>query len=444
MRVAGGLGVFLVGSLALGQSREPLCVTTRARRLVSGPYLRVNGSDRVVARPFPQGSPTAFLVAVRDPDHSLRVGDSRGLTRGPQELGWVPPRTTPRPSGMTFLRVDTDLAVQGEAVFVRDPVESPRPPDEETIAPGIPVGATVDAGVLVLEHLNGDLYATVVPPSGPVPEAHRVAEAPVPIAPDAHRGFVWLTMVERGAEGHRGALALAGTDDGSVVSLRFDGAGARMGEPSRWSRRVGGVMTLLPVPEGARPVALLERPVRGTTATGAQAREQVLVRLDDALEPVGEPERTGLGPYPTGYATRGSTLVLTQWAEARGLALATLPVRDGAVALELPRIWTTTPFAGVPLGHAMVRGGTILYDFMLHGDDVAGALHGYLAWVPPAGAPFARREVLPLRARVLAPPALLPAEDGFVAVLAEEDETGAGVDAVHVRCELVTFPAPRP
>jgi hypothetical protein len=342
---------------------------------------------------------------------------------------------------MTFLRVDPDLGVQGEAVFVRDPVMSPRPPDEETIAPGIPVGATVDAGVLVLEHLRGDVYATVVPPTGAVPVAARVAEAPVPLAADAHRGFVWLTLVERAREGRREALALAGTDDGSVVSLRFDGAGQRVGEPTRWSRRVGGAMTLLPVPEGARPVALLERPVRGTTAQGTQAREQVLVRLGDTLEPVSEPERTGLGPYPTGYATRGQTLVLTQWAEARGLALATLPVRDGSVTVELPRIYTTTPFAGVPLGHAMVRGGTILYDLMLHGDDVAGALHGYLAWVPPAGAPFARREVLPLRARVLAPPALLPAEDGFIAVLAGEDETGAGVDAAHVRCELVTLPA---
>ena len=41
-------------------------------------------------------------------------------------------------------------------------------------------------------------------------------------------------------------------------------------------------------------------------------------------------------------------------------------------------------------------------------------------------------------------PALLPAEDGFVAVMGVYDELGGGIDAVHVRCEMVTLPpAPR-
>jgi hypothetical protein len=35
---------------------------------------------------------------------------------------------------------------------------------------------------------------------------------------------------------------------------------------------------------------------------------------------------------------------------------------------------------------------------------------------------------------------LLPAEDGVVAVMANVDEMGGGVDAVHVRCDLVTLP----
>jgi hypothetical protein len=37
-------------------------------------------------------------------------------------------------------------------------------------------------------------------------------------------------------------------------------------------------------------------------------------------------------------------------------------------------------------------------------------------------------------------PALLPAGDGFVAVMGVYDELGGGIDAVHVRCEMVTLP----
>ncbi len=78
---------------------------------------------------------------------------------------------------------------------------------------------------------------------------------------------------------------------------------------------------------------------------------------------------------------------------------------------------------------------------MLHGDDVAGGLHAYVTYIPPAGTPYPRRDVIPLRARVIARPALLPAEDGVVVIMATYDELGGGVDAAHVRCEMLTLPA---
>ena len=337
-----------------------------------------------------------------------------------------------------MLRVDRGLRVVGEPRFVPDPVRGER--GSETYAPGIPAGATVDDGVLIVEHVAGDLYATVVAPDGTVAAPQRVAQAPLPTDGGAHRGFVWFSLAERRRDGQRGAALLAGTEDGEVTALAFDGHGARVGEPLLWSQRVGGAMQLAALPRG-EPVALLERPVFGTAMDGSQAREQVLVRLSPTLEPVGEPERLGLGPYPTTAVARGDDLVIAQWAESRGLAVATLPARDGRVEVALPRLWTTAPLEGIPLAHVAIRGaGNVLYDLMLQGDDVAGGLHAYLTWQAPAGPPFPRRDVIPWRARMITRPALLPAEDGVVVLMAAYDELGGGIDAAHVRCELVTLP----
>lgn len=441
-RTALALTLTLAPALASAQAREPLCVTTEVRRLVSAPYLQVNGSDYLAARPLPAPAAdgAAFVVAVRDPDHSLRVGDARDLARSVDEMEFDGPHpAADREPGLTVLRLDRAMRAVGEASFVADPVRGER--GAETYAPGIPAAATVDDGVLVVEHVAGDLYATVVPPAGPVPAPRRVAQAPAPQGENGHRGFVWFTLVERRRDGQRGAALLAGTDDGEVTALAFDGRGARVGEPVLWSQRVGGEMQLAAVPDG-EPVALLERPVRGTAMDGSQAREQVLVRLSPTLEPVGEPERLGLGPYPTAAVARGNDLVVTQWAESRGLAVSTLPARDGQVRVELPRLWTTSALEGIPLAHAATRGaGNIIYDLMLHGDDVAGGLHAYVTWLPPAGAPFPRRDVIPWRARMITRPALLPAEDGVVVLMAAYDELGGGIDAAHVRCEMVTLPA---
>ncbi len=433
---------FALSTEASAQSREPLCVTTEVRRLASAPFMQVNGSDYLVAQPLPSPGRdgAAFVVAVRDPDHSLRVGDARSLTRTIDEMEFRGPYRSPeRDPGLTVMRLDRAMRLVGDAVFVPDPVRGER--GEETFPPGIPAGVTVDDGVLVVEHIAGDLYATVIPSSGAIAPPHRIAQAPPP-ASTGHRGFVWLTAAPRVRDGAHGAAVLAGTDDGEVVALDLDGHGAVRGDPVVWQQHVGGAMQLAAVPGANEPVALLERPVRGTTMTGEQAREQVLVRLTPSLEPSGEPARLGLGPYPTTAVARGRDLVIAQWAESRGLAIATLPVEQGEPHVELPRIWTTDALEGIPLAHTAVRGaGNVLYDLMLHGDDTAGGLHAYVTYIPPAGNPYPRRDVIPLRARVIARPAMLPAEDGVVVVMATYDELGGGVDVAHVRCEMLTLPA---
>jgi len=430
------------GAEVVAQAREPLCVPVATRRLVSAPFLLANGSDRIVAQPLPAvaSDGAAFVVALRDPEHSLRIGARRALPRSLASLELASPERLPEVTpGLAVLRVDRDLRVVGDGVFVPDPVPSVRA--GETYPPGIPVGATVASGVVVAQHIGGDVYVTRVGAAGEALTAVRVAQAPPAATAAGRRGFVWITLASRTVEGQAGAALLAGTDEGEVVAVSLGPDGQRVGEPVLWSQRVGGAMRLLPTAPGSESAAVLERPVRGTTTTGQQAREQVLVRLGPTLEPLGEPTRLGLGPYEIAAARRGDTMVISQWVDGRGFGVVTAPLREGRLVPETPRIWTTTPFEGIALGHAMALGpGGILYDLMLHGDDVAGGLHAYLTFLPPAGSPFPRRDVMPLRARVIAPPQLLPAEDGVVAVLATYDELGGGVDAVHLRCDMVTLP----
>lgn len=437
----GWMAMMVVTRIVDAQQREPLCVTVESRRLISGPWLGANGSDRLVAEPLrvPGAQGERFVVAVRDPEHTLWAGDARGLPRKVDELGYAgPPSLESRSAGLTVVRVGSDLRVIGEAMFVADPVPSVRPEGEETVAPGIPVGVSLPAGVLVLEHISGDVYATVVPPSGAIAPPRRVAQSPTVSNPGEHRGFTWLTATARG----EGAIALAGTDQGDVVALRFDRSGALQGDPVLWSRRVGGPMQLLPTGEG--PIAaLLARPVRGTGPQNEQARVQVLVTLDETLSPVGEPINTGFAQFPMAYTLRGRTLMLFQWAQQQGVAIATWPVDERSIQQQLPRLWyAQPPLEGIPLGQdALLGPGNIVYNVVAYGDPVAGGVHGHVSWVPPSGQPVVRRGVLPVRARLITPPRLLPAEDGVVVVMATYDETGGAVDAFHVRCDLVTVPA---
>lgn len=439
-RAAALFSLTLLGATASAQTREPLCATTRARRLVSASTLPVEGSDYIAAQPFRALAPdgAAFVIAARDPEETLRVGPRRGSPRALSELEYQSPAApSTRGAGLVVLRVDPELRVVGEPARLADPAPSTR--GEETNPPGIPAAVTVDSGVLVVQHIAGDLYATLVPREGAPSAPTRVAEAPIVIR--GHRGFTWLSAAPWLHDGAHGAAVLAGTEQGEVISLRVNGAGARVGSEQLWRQRVGGAMQLVALRDGASHIALLERPVRGTALDGAQARAQVLVQLSASLEPEGEPVALGLGPYETVALSRGERLVVAQWAEARGFAASQLPLDGRGVRVETPRIWTTERFEGAALGHRAVLGvGGVIYDLMLHGDEVAGGLHAYATFFPPAGTVYSRRDVMPLRARVVGRPALLPANDGFVAVMGVYDELGGGIDAVHVRCEMVTLP----
>jgi hypothetical protein len=436
-----GTAVLGTASVATAQTREPLCVTVESRRLASGSWLGANGSDRLVARPLLTAGANGerFVVAVRDPEHTLHTAGAPRVPRGVEELGFArPPQPSARPSGLTVIRVGADLRPVGEAVFVPDPVANARRADEETVAPGIPVGVSLGAGVLVLQHVAGDVYATVVPSSGAIPAPRRVAQSPTVSSGNEQGGFVWLTATPRGD----GAIALAGTEEGDVVAMRFDRTGALVGEPGLWTQRVGGPMQLLPTGDG--PIAaLLGRPVRGTGPENEQARVQVLVPLTEGLQPANEPVNTGFAQFPMAYTLRGRSLILFQWAQQQGVAIATLPVGDRRIGEQLPRLWyANPPLEGLNLGQDAILGpGNIVYNVVAYGDPVAGGVHGHVGWLPPSGQPTVRRDVLPVRARVVAPPQLLPAEDGVVVVMGTYDETGGAVDAYHVRCDLVTLPA---
>ncbi|MBL8603832.1 MAG: hypothetical protein JNK72_18035 [Myxococcales bacterium] len=434
------LSLCLLSLSAAAQRREPLCAVVDSRRVLSAPHMAVNGSDRLVAQRFlSPGAGPSTLVAVRDPERSLRIA---GRPRGPRALSTLewsgPHRNTGNAApGLVVVRLDDHLDRVGEAMFIEDPIQEPRG-HEETFAPGIPVGVPIDDGVMLFEHIGGDLYGVLVGPEGQPGPLRRLAEAP---REDGHGGFTWITAAPRRRDGQQGAVVLAGTAAGEVMALGVDAHGAPIGHAALWGQRVGGTMQLFEGPEGAQPVALLERPVRGTTLHGEQAREQVLVRLRDTLEPNGTPERVGLGPYETAGVLRDNQLVLTQWAEMRGLAVSTVGLDPSRLAIETPHIWTTQPLDGIALGHRLVLGpDNIAYDFVLNGDTTAGGLHGYLTYLPRAGTPFARRELLPLRARVIARPELLASEDGVVVFMATYDELGGGVDAVHLRCDMVTLP----
>lgn len=434
--VAGALA--LAGRNARAQSTEPLCATVQSRRLVSGTWLDPESSDRMVAQPLlASGEGGArFVVAVRDPSHTLRAGDARNAVREAEELnyeamGGLAARV---PSGLTIVRFDAGLEPVGEPIFLQDPAGA-----QQGATPASPVGVALPAGVLVLQILRGDVYATVVPPAGPVPAPARVAQAPSPAANEqGGRGFAWLTATSRGG----GAIALAGTAQGVVVTLRFDARGARVGEPGIWTQRVGGSMELLPMGDEGPMAALLARPVRGTGSEGEQARQQVAVVLDETLNPMGLPFATGFAQFPMAMVRRGRSLVMMQWAQQQGVAIATLPIEERRLGERLPRLWyAQPPLEGANAGQAAVLGpGNIVYDVVLY-SDVGGGLHGHVVWVPPSGVPTVRRDVLPVRARLAAAPQVLAAADGVVALLATYDETGGAIDAFHVRCDLVSLPA---
>lgn len=403
-------------STSFAQHREPLCVTTELRRLVSVSLAHETHSTELghtvaVALREPHGE-TAFVLA------------ARGLDATP---------------GLTVVRVNRRMETVGERLFVADPVAQ----TEQSSA--MIHGVAVDGGVLIVQRIAGGLYTVMVPPEGGSPSSVRVATN---IGEGEH--FAWITVTSATVNDSHGAIALAGTSDGRVLPLRFDGHGTPVGQPRWWTQRVGGTMRLLPIAQNTVPTVILERPVRGTTATGGQAREQVLLRLSDTLDPVGTPSRLGLGPDPIAMATQGLHTIVTQWAESRAIAVVTLTPSgntqntqdtQNTLRADTPRLWSTRPLEGSPVGHTLGEGPHgELYDLAFNTDDNGSATHAYLTYIPPSGTPFSRRDVIPTRGRVIATPALITADDGVTVVLVSTDELGTGLDAIHLRCELVQLP----
>lgn len=420
---------------AHAQSREPLCVVSQTQRLLRAETLLVAQGDRIAAAPLASRGPAGeqFVVVVPEVVDALSHSAPAPRTVSYNLLGGL----VGGGSGFAVLRLDDQMHVVGDRVFV--PHTARNPPVAGRSRATTPLATTLDTGVLVLERVGDDLYSTVIPATGAIPPETRVLAAPAPVEGTA-RGFEWFTLIAR----HDGAIALAGTVDGQVFSLRFDPSGHLRGNPSRWDERVGGPMQLLPTNDG--PVAaLLGRPVRGTGPHNEQARMQVLVALDDALRPAAQPFATGFAQFPLAMVQRGRSMMLFQWAEQQGVAISTLPIGDRRFGEQLPRLYyAQPPLDGNPVGHAATLGaGNIAYDVSLYGETQLG-LHGHVTWLAPSGTPYIRRDVLALGLDAALPPVVFPASDGVVVITIGDDETGGAVDAYHVRCDLVALPQSAP
>ncbi len=433
------LAALACSSVAAAQSREVSCIPVESRRILAGERTEVADGDRMAVATLPAAGPNGerYVLVL----HQMIEGLSapHAVRRDVGELGYLAMGglAGTMPSGRTVVRLDEQLRRVGEPVFVQDPVASP--PVNSHAVGTLPIAVTTTSGVLVLERLAGDLFAMRVPANGVIAPPARVASAPAPVE-GTQRGFEWFTAIAR----REGTVALAGTYDGQVVALRFDREGALQGTPATWAHRVGGPMVLLPTFDGPLG-ALLGRPVPGTGPHNEQARMQALVSLDDQLRPTGEPFATGFAQFPLAAAQRGRTLNVFQWVEQQGVAIATLPIGERRFGEQLPRLfYAQPPLEGSAIGTAATLGAShIVYNVGLYG-EVQGGVHGHVLWLAPGDTQDAlhlRRDVLALRTTLAAPPVALAATDGVVVFTVGDDETGGGVDAYHVRCDLLSAAA---
>ncbi len=404
--------------VASAQTHEPLCVPVASQRLLVGDRLSAPDGERMAVQPFattgPQGE--RFVMVVHENVEGLAL--PHAVRRHVGELGYeaMGGLGTSRP-GRVYVRLNDQLHVVGEPVFVPEPVSNP--PVGGHSQSTLPVAVTLPSGVLVIERIAGDVFATRVPNTGAIAAPSHIATAPS-ADENVPRGFDWITAVARGD----GAIALAGTLDGQVVAMHFDHDGALQGTATAWSTRVGGPMQLLP--SDGPIAALLGRPVRGTGPHNEQARVQILVPLDEALRPAGDPFATGFAQFPFAAVQRGRSMYVFQWSEQQGVAIATLPIGERRLGEQLPRLYYAQPaLDGANAGHtATLAAGNIVYDVAMYAES-QGGLHGHVAWLAPAGAPVLRRDVLALRLNPVLPPVALPASDGVVVFTAGNDEQGA-------------------
>lgn len=402
--------VALVGAVVLSvgdsraQAREPLCRNVETRRVSASASPAQNLGESVLARPLLGGArgDARFVLVWREWRSERDGGSVARIARVGEDLRRVGAVAT--------------LAVSGRAGEV------------------VPLAiAALPDKTLVFAAVGSGFFALSFDAAGAQSAARELVALPDAPEGQPRNRVVWATATERAD----GAVLLAGALDGSVRAYRFDRQGDKTAETT-WTQRVGGAMRLLPTGEGGPVAALLHRPLPGVGPNGEEPAVQMLVTLDDRLLPVSAPERTGFAQYPFSAVTRGSNVELAQWVGTRGVAIGSLPVSARRVALGNPRLW----FAQPPfLGGARYAAGLDARDGVSYalviGDRSGNSVESHLAWIPPSGEPMLRRNVVPVFGTVLGAPAMLPAADGFVAVVAHNDESGFALDAYHVRCELV-------
>jgi hypothetical protein len=386
----------------MAQAREPLCRTVETRRLHSDRSMAANLSEAVFAAPVLQRARdgATFVIVWRE---------SRPVSEGA--------------TAVHFARIDNELRRLGPVATI---TVAEMAQDD---GPGALSVASLPNGTLVLFRAGVGMYASLISADGVASSPRELFSVSGEVQGLRNR-VVWSSAIER----EHGAIALVGALDGTVRALRFDHAGAVTAETT-WTQRVGGVTRLLPSHRG--PIAaFLERPLPGVGPHGEQPALQMLVTLDEQLLPVAVPERTGFAQFPWAAVARGTSIEVVQWTW-QGVAIGRLPVSTHRVGVESPRLWYAQPtFAGVPhYASALHTSDAITYAMVVTGGAVT---ESHLAWIAPSGEPTLRRNVVPVFGTVIATPALVPAQDGFVALIAHNDETGFALDAHHVRCELVT------
>lgn len=400
-RITVGLSLVLLGSNANAQAREPLCRTTLTRRVASERVAAANLGEPVYVAPIlGRASDNArFVVLWRNAD---RAG--RGVS-------------------LRFARVDEELRRVGPIGSI---AHSGFAQDQGAGAIAI---ASLPGATLVLFRSGQSFYRSTIDAMGVASAARELFSLAGEVEGSPNR-VAWATAIER----DQGAVALAGGLDGSVRALRFDARG-EVSTDATWTQRVGGTMRLLPTTGG--PIgAFLHRPLPGVGPYGDQPALQMLVTLDNNLMPIGTPERSGFAQFPWAATRRPNAVEVLQWSGGDGVAIGRLPVTARRLNVETPRLWyAQPPFVGrAEYAASLTTSEGITYGLMITG----GALvESHLAWVAPSGQPALRHNVVPVFGTVIAEPALARAEDGFVAFVAQNDETGFALDAHHVRCELV-------
>ncbi len=398
-----GLATVALSSSAAAQAREPLCRNVESRRVHSDPNRAANLGEPVFAAPM--------------------LGDSRDGARF--ALVWRESR--PMGQGGTtvrFARLSDELRRVGATGSITVAAMA------QDDGPGAVAVAALPNGTLVLFRAGAGFYASIITADGVAASARELFSVTGEVEGRSNR-VVWSSAIERGD----GAVALVGAMDGSVRALRFDRAGIVASE-TVWTQRVGGRMRLLPTGNTAPIAAFLERALPGVGANGEQPALQMLLTLDERLLPIGTPERTGFAQFPWAAIARPSAVEVAQWVGQQGVAIGRMPVSARRIGVESPRLWYAQPaFSGLAQhASSLSSSDGVTYAMIVTGGAMS---ESHLAWVPPSGEPMLRRNVVPVFGTVLGAPAMMAAEDGFVAVVAHNDEAGFALDAHHVRCEMV-------